>query len=410
MLRLAAAALLVVPVIWWSSASVDAGESVQLTIPLHNGQTYRLRDLYAACNAKLGSAVDLQTVPDRVVKIQRWEKAALLLFRESGIIDVSLTDDSLILNIPDSEDDEVRRANRRRLERLLGISLSQWPEGMGLHLPANFDPEARTVLLVHGLESGLDELESLRRACRNSSIQPLRFNYPNDGPLAWSGDRLSQELSQLSGKHPELKVVIVAHSMGGLVVRQALEAPGNDPGCVTDVFFLGAPHGGSALAGAGHEWLEMYYQPLPGVGRLADGLGEAAVDLQPGSRFLTRLASYEPNREVRYFSAIGTKSFISETERQAVDRQVQQILEGRNAPLEQRLRWQRLFSLPEIQNGKGDGVVSIASARLDRATAEKLFACNHLDLLHLPGERPEDHEVFSWILNRLLWTADSEKP
>ncbi len=124
-----------------------------------------------------------------------------------------------------------------------------WPEKNGLHLPDDFHPSARTILLIHGLESHAGQFDRFQQACRKWGVQTLVFDYPNDGPIAWAGDRLSDDLKALSARNPRLRVVIVAHSMGGLVSRYCLETPGKLPGCVTDLFTLGTPHAGSALSG-----------------------------------------------------------------------------------------------------------------------------------------------------------------
>ena len=82
------------------------------------------------------------------------------------------------------------------------------------------------------------------RRVGTGAFKALVFDYPNDGPIAWSGDRLSDDLKALSAPNPGLRMVIVAHSMGGLVSRYCLETPGKQPSCVTDLFTLGTPHHG----------------------------------------------------------------------------------------------------------------------------------------------------------------------
>ena len=50
---------------------------------------------------------------------------------------------------------------------------------------------------------------------------------------------------------------------------------------------------------------------------VADGLGEAADDLVPGSPFLTRLNARPRNRRIRYSIFLGTHTAVSPTERMA---------------------------------------------------------------------------------------------
>jgi hypothetical protein len=89
--------------------------------------------------------------------------------------------------------------------------------------------------------------------------------------------------------------VIIAHSLGGLVVRSALAdgiVRGHAwPGRVRDVVFLGTPHGGAPLERLGG-WVEgalsvsRYAAPWQALGRLRSvairQLGEAALRPPPG--------------------------------------------------------------------------------------------------------------------------------
>ena len=94
-----------------------------------------------------------------------------------------------------------------RLGRLLKIPLNEWPAGLGLHIPAEFDPSRSTVLLIHGLGSGIAALLPMQAAFERWGVQVLTFDFPNDGPIAWSGDRLSTDLGKLVQQYPTVHLV-----------------------------------------------------------------------------------------------------------------------------------------------------------------------------------------------------------
>jgi hypothetical protein len=55
-----------------------------------------------------------------------------------------------------------------------------------------------------------------------------------------------------------------------------------------------------------------------------------------------------------------------------------------------------------FRTGHGDGLVSIASARIKGAASECLFDLNHLEFLSVPPDR-NDSDVVRWVLEILKW-------
>jgi len=375
---------------------------IALTIPLEQGRWYSRQAVQEECHRQLGTPLPSEMEEDRRIELTVAEKAALLLANEAGVLDVRFEPDRLTIWIPNAEDDGVRREHRHRLERLFGISLPDWPEEKGLHVPERFDPKKRTALLVHGLEGNLNGLERLADACEATGFQILQFDYPNTGPIAWSGDRLCQELSTFALEHPTAHLVVIAHSMGGLVVRHCLESPECDLSCVTDVVFLGTPHQGSFLAGES-DLLELFDRPVFSkeefARKLNEGLGEARMDLQPGSLFLRTLNAQPRPQNVRYHVGLGTKSFVTADQAEEITQVLQRRLAAPDLPSALRARWQQVRDAPEWVPGQGDGAVSASSAHLPGADHERTFALNHLELKDLPGAKPEESAVFQWILD-----------
>lgn len=399
--------LLFLLAIWSASAVLSAAEFGDvLEIPLEQGRFYSVRELHEQYRKTQASSAPQEPVPDRRVELTGIDRAALQLAHEAGLLRVQFTEDRLLIALPDYEDDGVRRRARRRLERIFGIPLSDWPSDKGLRLPDNFDPNRRSVLLVHGLESGPEAMQRLRAACEATGVQVLVFDYPNDGPVSWSGEHLAVQLRRLSSLYPEFQVAIIAHSLGGLVARAALEDPVRPIACVTDLVTLGTPHHGSRLAGM-QDWLQLVFESIPAKLRpsvtLSSGLGEAAVDLLPGSRFLTELNSRDRAAGVRYHIAKGSKGFLTEDQAVELRAEVDAICRRRNLSNADRDRMLQFLEADELQSGRGDGAVTLTSAHLAGATTERVFERNHLEWLSLPGEKPEKSDVFLWIIQVLNW-------
>lgn len=384
------------------SAAED--QFIELVVPLRDGRFYSLKAFQSECNRKLGTNYPTDKVADREVELTRLERAALALAAETSMFKVRFDQNQLVLSIADRQDDRVRR----QIRRLLSISM-EWPDGLGLHLPSEkLDPSRRTVLLLHGLEGGAATLRPLQLALNRWDVQILIFEYPNDGPLAWSGDRLSQELKRLVVEHPQLRLVLIGHSMGGLVARYTLETKDKNPGCVTDLFMLGTPHQGSRLSHA-QEWLELVQEVLPRPHRMMDsmrdGLGEASDDLYPGSKFLKALNAQSRPAGIHYYNGLGRKSFFSSEQLLAIERGITDLFERRSIPVAQQRKILEILRIEELQTGRGDGAVSLTNGRLPGADSERVFDQNHLELISLSGNEPEQSEIFQWIVETLGWKS-----
>jgi pimeloyl-ACP methyl ester carboxylesterase len=204
-----------------------------------------------------------------------------------------------------------------------------------------------------------------------------------------------------------LKIVVVAHSMGGLVARYALETPGKNPGCVSDLFLVGTPNLGSRLSRL-QPLLEMVREiaprPLHVANALRDGLGEAAEDLQPESRFLLALNARKRAASVRYYSLMGRKSFVTTQQRSAIEAEVVRLANQKVLSPASRQELVDLLNSEELTDGKGDGAVTLASARLAGASGEQAFDLDHLELIDSPGaKRPGQGVAFTWIMTTLNW-------
>ncbi len=117
------------------------------------------------------------------------------------------------------------------LNGVLGmIRVEKYLSKTGLYLVRPYDPKRTLVVLVHGLASTpqmwvnvLNEVEA--DPALRGRIQFGAFQYPTGNPLLYSAMRCREELTRFRQQHPGASVILVGHSMGGLVSRlQATDA------------------------------------------------------------------------------------------------------------------------------------------------------------------------------------------
>lgn len=131
------------------------------------------------------------------------------------------------------------------------LALLTFPLGL---LPERQRPSRRfgaadpIVITIHGLYHNRSAFLLLHRALRRAGFHDLRpWSYNS-----WSADffqisaRLARDLNALRRAEPFRPIVLVGHSLGGLLARHAAVTVGRDTvaGCLT----LGTPHQGSRLA------------------------------------------------------------------------------------------------------------------------------------------------------------------
>jgi pimeloyl-ACP methyl ester carboxylesterase len=161
----------------------------------------------------------------------------------------------------------------------------------GLPTRAQPAPTARPVLLVHGYGGTKSSWSFL---ARNLTAQGLTFEAISYSPFGTSveklADRLAVEVDRMLLQTGADKVHLIGHSLGGVVIAQAI-ASGRLTGQVDTVVTLGAPFGGSPWA-----------QLLP--------FGAIARALREGSPLLRRLASAPLPHGVRWLAFTATQDMV----------------------------------------------------------------------------------------------------
>lgn len=154
----------------------------------------------------------------------------------------------------------------------------------------------RVVVLVHGLcmndqqwlHAGHDHGAALHR---DLGYTPVYLRYNSGQHVSVNGRAFAAHLEQLIGAWPVpvQRLVLLGHSMGGLVARSAVhqgqQAGHAWPAQLTDMVFLGTPHHGAPLERAGN-WVDVllgatpYAAPFARLGKLRSA---GITDLRHGN-------------------------------------------------------------------------------------------------------------------------------
>jgi pimeloyl-ACP methyl ester carboxylesterase len=254
----------------------------------------------------------------------------------------------------------------------------------------------RLVLLVHGLDEPGDLWRDLAPALRQADVPTARFDYPNDQVIAISSTLLGTWLPKLRQRGTK-QVAIVAHSMGGLVVREYLTNPADDyrkkllKGDVPRIralVMVGTPNHGSPMARfrlvaeVREQWSRLLRGDGELLGALEDGDGEAGTDLLPNSAFLQELNARPLPRDVRFTIIAGIVSPLARKDLEASAKRWQHGLPGFMHGAVDKVEEQ----LADVADGMGDGVVSLASTRLQGVDDQVAVRGNHISMVRGTGK------------------------
>ena len=164
-------------------------------------------------------------------------------------------------------------------------------------LAARFpDASGSVLLLLHGL--CMNDLQWSREGhdhgaalARDLAFTPVHLLYNSGLHVSINGHALAHQLELLLGKwpHPADRLVLLGHSMGGLLARSALhyglQAAHPWPERLSDLVFLGTPHHGAPLERAGN-WVDVilgatpYAAPFTRLGKVRSA---GSTDLRHGN-------------------------------------------------------------------------------------------------------------------------------
>jgi pimeloyl-ACP methyl ester carboxylesterase len=207
------------------------------------------------------------------------------------------------------EERHIRSQIRSQFEQKFATEIEDAKKRFGLH-PFSLQAaqsnqpsaiESKNVILIHGLDDPGKVWMNLAPVVARNNHNVWIMTYPNDQPIRDSAFFFNEQLIQLKNTGVD-EVFIVAHSMGGLVTREVLTNP--ETRCSTtsckrthikQLIMVGTPNHGSEMArfrelAEFREQASRLFEGQAGwLDWIADGAGEAGLDLMPGSSFLQEL-------------------------------------------------------------------------------------------------------------------------
>ena len=196
----------------------------------------------------------------------------------------------------------------------MGLQLEGRPLALEAQALAQRQPalRSRVLLMVHGLCMGPGQWQRKghdhgRALAEAGGYTPLYLHYNTGRRVADNGLALADLLQALHAHWPVPldELVILAHSMGGLVSRSACHqanARGDSwPGALRRMVFLGTPHHGAPLARGG-QWIDTALGASPytaAFARLAVKRSMGIADLRHGSLLASDSPTLSHGRDTR---------------------------------------------------------------------------------------------------------------
>ena len=302
-------------------------------------------------------------------------------------------------------------------KRQFGLTLDEWIFPDDAERLKNEEMKERIVfskkrlcIFVHGLNSRTSMMKPLAEMIKKEGFAVGYFDYPNDDKISRSAFLFSEELKKHQVRFPTQKISIIAHSMGGLVARNAIEDSRLDSGNVDQLIMICTPNQGSNLAklAIGQDVWEHYAagaDVVPSLSRLksslADGVNEAATDLTPDSKFLSELNKLPRNKGVRYTSLLGNNGSINEDQVGALAKKIEKwSLDSKWVKLVTENGLKKIEDFTEIIEGKGDGVVAVEAAALKGVDDVKVFGVTHRSMWTSPKDE-SSIDLYRSVIDRL---------
>jgi pimeloyl-ACP methyl ester carboxylesterase len=256
---------------------------------------------------------------------------------------------------------------------------------------ATVPPTDSTVMLfIHGFHGKGESFVAIREHFRTAGYRTGCVHYDDHVSIARSASKVAAMVKQQFAADTNSRLVLVGHSMGGLVAREWVENPELTSPQISHLITVGSPHSGSA-------WAEV--TPLPDllvngsftpdvvIGLLSNqSTTPSAVDLRPHSEFLTTLASRPRCKTVHYTTVIGTGNPIDESTRSTLREQLL-TLQNTSAGGLLKTRIENLLScFDEVCADEGDGVVSVDQAKIPDVNDIVYVDCSHWEFFDAPEQ------------------------
>jgi pimeloyl-ACP methyl ester carboxylesterase len=315
----------------------------------------------------------------------------------------------VIMTVAESDLGAGRRGEwKRRLDDLSARSLqaASRQQYYGMRALPSYranDPRRPTVCLVHGINSSAGGFVHVIPMLEQAGYGIVVFDYPFNQRLNDSCASFRRGWLAFRREGGENRPwAIVAHSMGALVARSYVERNGGKAHDVASLIMIAPVNQGAHIAR-----IQPLYQTISSLvainnkqtghalAQLADGIGQAAADLLPGSAFLRQLNSLSRPIGIPYHILAGSSGLIpGDIRRQAQAQLDNASRENAIFSFVSRLAGKELSSLlDEMTDGTGDGCVAIERTRLPGTDDHVTIRANHAELIRAPMFYPDEGPV-----------------
>ncbi|HQO91128.1 MAG TPA: alpha/beta hydrolase [bacterium] len=167
-------------------------------------------------------------------------------------------------------------------------------QGPSVFMLKEFDPDKIPILFVHGISGTPFDWKFISENIDTEKYLPMVFQYPSGFRLDGVAAALDYEISVISEKYGMKEIIIVAHSMGGLVSRTFIQRYHNQKEnfLVRKFISISSPYGGHDLAAYGVRKETKSFVPV-------------WIDMVPGSDFQKRM--FETPLNVPFYLFYGNK-------------------------------------------------------------------------------------------------------
>ena len=327
-------------------------------------------------------------------------RVGLTMLKLAGAIeDYQIDDDAMVVRV---KADRVGRLTQALFPPV-------WEDG---------DTESSEVMvLVHGLEGGVTTFRRSIAAIEADGWRTARLIYPNDGDIQIPIDALVDRFKAFREDGDVDRVVVVGHSMGGLVAYGALaelRSAGESDQLISDLVLIGTPLGGSKLAQfqADLEAADVATQLLTihrdRLDMVRDGRGEAIDVLRIDSPSRRQLLSRPLPDGLRLHVHRGRGGPIAARNRDRFVAGLQRRIDDPDTDPNFRDELRVLISADELIAGLGDGAVTLESAAdvpshaIDNVVVNEVHDASHTGML--------DAERHPEIWQRILMPLESSPP
>jgi len=278
----------------------------------------------------------------------------------------------------------------------------RYTEETGIYFVTPYDPKKIPVVLVHGLVSSPDAFKNMINELApepwfREHYQIWLYNYPTGNPWLYSSAKFRELMheacayARTKGDDTNLeRMVIVSHSMGGLLARSSITNPGS---AIYDAHFK-APLDQLPVSGKTRDFIRenMLYQPLSEPKRVVflavPHRGSPMANLRI-STWISRLIRLPKTLTVELLdSSLHTIGDVLQGQNSAAQlpTSINSLSPSNRASIAiNKLPLPKNIALHSVigDRGKGDspnssdGIVPYWSSHLNPAASEKIVPCNH---------------------------------